>query len=110
MLYLLGQNISCGFDQFSCGDRCIPASSVCDGMTDCSSGADEINCTAVGKYNRSHLHNPAFCSEFLCKFSYPLVCIPKVWVCNGKQDRPKGEDEKYCAGPGKFEAKPCAVS
>ena len=36
--------LRCGYNEFKCRDRCIPAEWKCDGFADCRGGVDEINC------------------------------------------------------------------
>ena len=62
---------------------CIPIRKVCDGISDCVNGEDEINC-----------HNN-ICSCYL-KCSEVEYCIHPIEVCDGYSHCPHGDDEKLC--------------
>ncbi|XP_052815827.1 low-density lipoprotein receptor-related protein 4-like [Mya arenaria] len=102
--------------------ECLNKHEVCDGMMDCSNGADERNCppqcAKMGMINcqdRKHcgrlcdgspdcggmddeMHCPAgcFCPEnhYLCKDM--KTCVSKKQLCDGNNDCPACDDENNC--------------
>ncbi|XP_035824784.1 very low-density lipoprotein receptor-like [Aplysia californica] len=73
--------VSCESDQFACSDKCINASWVCDGESDCLDGFDEQNCTAgcMGP-NKISCNNGG--------------CVPVSSRCDGDNDCGDSTDEK----------------
>ena len=87
----------------------ISASFICDGITQCENGEDEISChiknsTLTTDWNCSpfglQLHKNADCA-MLCPELYVVcgngMCIPQDAVCNGFRDCEDGWDEQICA-------------
>uniref|UniRef100_A0A1B6CT02 FZ domain-containing protein n=1 Tax=Clastoptera arizonana TaxID=38151 RepID=A0A1B6CT02_9HEMI len=84
----LASGPQCYGNEFRCLDgTCIPQRWVCNGVRDCSSGADELNCSNFT------------CSEdkFRCKSD--SKCIPVQWKCDTKVDCEDGSDELNCPKP-----------
>ena len=78
----------CGDHVFSCGDgQCVPHSWQCDGTEDCSTGADERNCT-VSDLAKCDDSSMATCGDG--------ACIISSWWCDGDADCPDGSDEEDC--------------
>jgi len=74
---------TCNPDEFPClSGRCIPAGWKCDGKPDCSTGEDEVACTASCQPG-----------EFLCREG---KCIPELHICDGTADCGQGDDEANC--------------
>ena len=87
----------------------ISASFICDGITQCENGEDEISCyikntTVTTDWNCSpfglQMHKNADCA-MLCPELYVVcgngMCIPQDAVCNGFRDCEDGWDEQICA-------------
>ncbi|GIY47667.1 CUB domain-containing protein [Caerostris darwini] len=50
-------------DSFRCDDNsCVPSSKVCDGVKDCSNGADEVGCEAINTDDIFSKYYHIFCS------------------------------------------------
>ncbi|KAH9509947.1 hypothetical protein Btru_044695 [Bulinus truncatus] len=80
------QVASCAPDEFSCAEKCIPNSYVCDTENDCSDGLDE------------HQNCPTDCSgvnQFKCP---DAKCISSYYRCDASNDCSDGSDEKECGG------------
>jgi len=78
----------CGDHVFSCGDgHCVPHSWKCDGTADCSTGADESNCTVT---------DLAKCDSSTMATCGDGACILSSWWCDGDADCPDGTDEEDC--------------
>ncbi|KPU74137.1 uncharacterized protein Dana_GF21948, isoform F [Drosophila ananassae] len=77
--------LSCASNQFRCqnGD-CVPEHSVCDGITQCRDGTDELNCGG------SHECLP---SQFRCNSGQ---CVSSTARCNGRTDCMDSSDEYNC--------------
>uniref|UniRef100_H3CTP6 SCO-spondin n=1 Tax=Tetraodon nigroviridis TaxID=99883 RepID=H3CTP6_TETNG len=74
----------CAPGEFQCpDDKCVSASRVCDGHTDCPTGTDEAICP-----------RPALPDQFACSDS---TCISTNMLCDGATDCPGGEDENRTA-------------
>jgi len=73
---------NCKVFNFKCikDDRCIHDNWICDGMNDCSDGADE----------KPELCKECKDDEFKCGNK---TCIPKTWTCDGTPQCSNGEDE-----------------
>ena len=69
---------------FECADgSCIDASWECDGVDDCASAEDEVNCQP----------EPEGCDGFACGYG---SCIAAGWVCDGILDCTDASDEASC--------------
>ncbi|ROT81689.1 putative sortilin-related receptor [Penaeus vannamei] len=71
---------------------CIPESFVCNGVVNCVTGDDEMNCGQTGNSTSEVF---AKCSEF----SYECaggVCVPLDKVCDGIINCIMGDDEEHC--------------
>jgi hypothetical protein len=73
-------NITRDMAQFK--PKCIPLSSICDGVKDCPDRDDETDCGAESDH-------------YLCR-GFERRQIPVGWVCDGTPDCPFGEDETAC--------------
>ncbi|BES94584.1 Fz domain [Nesidiocoris tenuis] len=79
----LGKGQRCLSNEISCGDEtCVPHKWRCNGVTDCLTGADEVNCTTCSNH------------QFTC--ASLDRCIPLDWRCDGRLDCPDDSDEKDC--------------
>ncbi|XP_050040923.2 MAM and LDL-receptor class A domain-containing protein 1-like [Dermacentor andersoni] len=80
----------CSRGEFSCrdGGTCIPALLLCDGVSDCPNGLDEI-CSEK---------SINLCSEdkFYCPTKYPDTCLPRFLLCDGHEDCFGSADESLC--------------
>ncbi|XP_038047561.1 uncharacterized protein LOC119721553 [Patiria miniata] len=76
-------SIDCDEGQFACtsGTMCLDQSSVCNGILECPTYADELSCTSCQE------------EEFPCSTG---ECIPIDNVCNRYSDCPKRNDEFNC--------------
>ena len=106
----------CDGDNFQCSDQlCLPAASVCDGVSDCRQGEDELNCPGPvtcgpreiscedgscgvrcdGSIQCADGRDERFCclnyqEQFVCNSG---ECLDKIQECDGKSDCPDGSDE-----------------
>jgi hypothetical protein len=91
---------TCTSVEFDCGrggagryGRCIPNSPtfICDGVNDCTNGADERNC----RFSQTTERPAPGCKagEFRCSSGR---CLRPQWVCDGDQDCSDGADERNC--------------
>ena len=70
--------------QYKCPNSyCIPVRKVCDGITDCPIGDDELHCNAYK------------CPGHLKCFGVSY-CVPPHEICDGISHCPLQEDEKHC--------------
>nr|XP_037874357.1 basement membrane-specific heparan sulfate proteoglycan core protein isoform X3 [Bombyx mori] len=65
-----------------CDGKCLPDANICDSITDCSDGSDELHC--------AQCDGP---DDYRCDTD---ECISRNWVCNGHFECPNGEDEADC--------------
>ncbi|XP_022112155.1 uncharacterized protein LOC110991203 [Acanthaster planci] len=82
-------NVDCESGQFACpsGSKCLDQSSVCNGIHECPTYADETNCTGCND------------DAFACS---ARECIPLDRVCDGISHCEKRNDEfgcRYCGEP-----------
>ena len=101
------------------GGKCIPKSWLCDGVSDCRHSDDEdrelcselvsdptlnqnktgndlvLEYVCLGPYTSDAKKS----SGALIPLAYPRQVIPRKWICDGEQDCPKGDDEKFCDPP-----------
>lgn len=66
---------------------------MCDGVNDCTNGADERNCRSA--MTTEHPAGACKAGEFRCSSGR---CLRPQWVCDGDQDCSDGEDERNCRG------------
>uniref|UniRef100_A0A2C9KX86 G-protein coupled receptors family 1 profile domain-containing protein n=1 Tax=Biomphalaria glabrata TaxID=6526 RepID=A0A2C9KX86_BIOGL len=80
-------NFICPESFFKCRNSyCIPDTFMLDGVLDCPLGEDE-------EYEKNNYRGLDFsCYEFL-KFIYP------IYICDGKPNCPRGDDELNCINP-----------
>ena len=72
----------CKEDSFQCSNAvCIPSSSVCDGVSDCGEGEDELNCPG-----------PVTCSDHEVQCEDGSCGVR----CDGSIQCGDGRDEKHC--------------
>ena len=75
--------IECGKHYKCPHSYCIPTRKVCDGVSDCALGDDEVEC-----------------EEYKCpghmKCPGVAYCVPPHEICDGISHCPQQEDEKYC--------------
>ncbi|BFZ14898.1 hypothetical protein BsWGS_17937 [Bradybaena similaris] len=111
----------CSSDEFSCPEKCVPESYVCDTISDCLNSFDERNCTdclgpnqfkcANGRCIPRSYHcdidndcgdnsdeigcTPASCSpsRFSCANGN---CVNNLWVCDDDNDCGDNSDEANC--------------
>nr|QSL97853.1 vitellogenin-receptor [Aleuroglyphus ovatus] len=77
----------CPREHFACNDdfhTCVPNRWLCDGMKECSNGADEANCTTA----TVDCHD-----DFKCANGQ---CVPSIWRCDGIFDCDDNSDELNC--------------
>ncbi|XP_060870478.1 modular serine protease-like isoform X1 [Metopolophium dirhodum] len=80
------QTESCSVNMFSCiNEECIDASSICDGVADCSDKSDETQSLCAPLFKTC----PG--SAFRCKYG---ACVSKNAKCNGRKDCVDGSDEQ----------------
>ncbi|XP_071794229.1 uncharacterized protein [Asterias amurensis] len=82
---------SCEAYQVPCpsGD-CVPFSALCDGVQDCPSGLDEMDCTVVDEGAVPTGECPPY--TVACPMN-PDICISPSAFCDGNEDCPSGMDE-----------------
>ena len=78
---------------------------VCNGINDCSTGTDEMNCIcstslekneSICKHNCNGTKENCRCSDYYFQCSTTSnLCIPYLFVCDGHKDCPQGEDEIF---------------
>lgn len=80
----------CGLHAFRCKNkRCVPKSSICDGVNDCEDNSDESACST------HHKCNPK--TEFQCERD--MFCISKQFRCDGEPTCSDDSDEINCPSP-----------
>jgi len=86
---------NCNQFQFECSNgHCIPAESVCNGVSDCSSGEDEYYCTRGREVvEEEPTKAPCNMGMYRCDDS---LCIPQSLVCDGFYDCTTMDDEADC--------------
>ncbi|EDV19474.1 uncharacterized protein TRIADDRAFT_62104 [Trichoplax adhaerens] len=92
---------SCGSNSFAClSGGCIPKASVCNHVTDCSDGSDELDCgfTAAPTKTTIMPTTPTNCSsqQFDCGAGSLPRCIPASFRCDNEQDCSNDADERHC--------------
>ena len=70
---------------------------VCDGEADCSSAADELNCTKTTPQFTTTISTvtPSLCNGLRCLITD--LCIPLEYKCDDYKDCKLGEDESCCS-------------
>ena len=91
---------------YQCSDGTyIDQTLSCNNITDCITGTDEENCVcqvesqsklSISKYLCKNDYEKCTCSDSFFQCSTLLLCIPFLFVCDGKIDCPKGDDE-FCS-------------
>ncbi|KAG7157027.1 Low-density lipoprotein receptor class A domain-containing protein 3-like [Homarus americanus] len=80
-------NDECFQGYFQCANGvCVPNYVVCDGVLNCVTGSDEVNCTLS--------KGDCFDGYFQCADG---VCVPNSVVCDGVFNCVTGNDEANCS-------------
>ncbi|KAF5275348.1 hypothetical protein FQR65_LT04176 [Abscondita terminalis] len=104
----------CNNYTIKCGDgKCLPDTTRCNQLVDCSDGTDEKNCNCADYLKSQYLLRKIcdgvvdcwdFSDENLCEWCTPnqyvcsnsKFCIDKIKICDGIRDCPNGDDERQC--------------
>ncbi|KAK4871464.1 hypothetical protein RN001_015588 [Aquatica leii] len=104
----------CSNHTIKCGDgQCLPETTRCNQLVDCSDGTDEKNCNCADYLKSQYLLRKIcdgvvdcwdFSDENLCEWCNPSqyvcsnskFCIDKNKICDGTRDCPNGDDERQC--------------
>nr|XP_027208681.1 low-density lipoprotein receptor class A domain-containing protein 3-like [Penaeus vannamei] len=81
-----------GFYQCDTG-VCIPEADLCDGVLNCVTGEDEMNCGSKAPLRVEE----CFPGYYMCATG---TCIPESFVCNGVVNCVTGDDEMNCGQTG----------
>ncbi|XP_071493575.1 G-protein coupled receptor GRL101-like [Diadema antillarum] len=85
-------NCTCAQDEYRCPNgKCLRPSVRCNGVCDCKSCQDEVDCSEQEMCNYQT-------NGFLCPFrnGLPTSCVKEQYVCDGHHDCVGGMDETYC--------------
>ncbi|XP_053210368.1 very low-density lipoprotein receptor-like [Panonychus citri] len=85
----------CSYNQFDCGDTCIPLQWRCDSQPDCSNSSDELNCHHY-MYKSLRKDSSLKCPEGTFPCADKSGCISIDLLCDKHPNCKDYSDEKNC--------------